>query len=449
MFESLTSKLDAVLKKFKGKGILTEQDLQEGLREVRLALLEADVNFKVVKSFIEKVRDRAMGQEVMESLSPGQQVVKVVYEELCFLMGEGSKGIHLSPAPPTVIMLVGLQGSGKTTTAGKLAKMFKEDGRKALLVAADIRRPAAVKQLAVLGDSLRVPVYTPDAGKDAVAVCGEGVEYGKMYGHDVVILDTAGRLHIDDELMEELKRIKGNVRPNEVLLVVDAMTGQDAVNIATHFDGYLDITGVILTKMDGDARGGAVLSIRQVTGKPVRLVGMGEKLDQLEPFLPDRMASRILGMGDVLSLIEKAERAYSIDDVKNLNDKFRGDHFTLEDFRTQLKQLRRLGSITELIQMIPGGRKILQGVGGEIPEDGLKRVEAIISSMTIKERKDHTIINGSRRKRIASGSGTSVEEVNRLLKQFLQARKMMKGLTGGKGKVSKLSMIKRARSLFS
>lgn len=446
MFESLTSKLDAVLKKFKGRGILTEQDIQEGLREVRLALLEADVNFKVVKSFIEKVKERAMGREVMESLSPGQQVVKVVHEELCSVMGERSKGIHLSPTPPTIIMLVGLQGSGKTTTAGKIARMFKQDGKKALLVAADIKRPAAVKQLVVLGESLRVPVFTPDTGKDAVGVCTGGVEYAKMYGHDVVIIDTAGRLHIDNELMLELVQIKEKVRPDEVLLVVDAMTGQDAVNIATHFDESLDITGVILTKMDGDARGGAVLSVRHVTGKPIRLVGMGEKLDQIEPFFPDRMASRILGMGDVLSLIEKAERTYSSEDVKNLKDKFKGDSFTLEEFRTQLRHLRRLGSLTDLIQMIPGGRKILQTAGGEIPEDGLKHVEAIINSMTIKERMDHTIINGSRRKRIARGSGTSVEEINRLIKQFLEARKMMKGLAGGKGR---LSMIKGAKRLFS
>jgi len=447
MFESLTTKLDAVLKKFRGRGILTEQDIQEGLREVRLALLEADVNFKVVKAFIEKVKERAMGQEVMKSLSPGQQVVKVVYEELCSIMGEKSKGINLSPNQPTVIMLVGLQGSGKTTTAGKLAKMFKQEGRRPLLVAADIRRPAAVKQLSVLGEGLKVPVYTPQSGKDAVAVCSDGVEYGRMYGHDVVIIDTAGRLHIDNELMEELIHIKDRVKPAEILLVVDAMTGQDAVNIATHFNESLDVTGVILTKLDGDARGGAVLSIRYVTGKPIKLLCVGEKLDQIEPFYPDRMASRILGMGDVLSLIEKAHREISLDEVKNLKEKFKGDQFTLEDFRSQLKQLKRLGSLTELIQMIPGGRKILQKVGGEIPEDGLKRIEAIINSMTIEERMDHTIINGSRRKRIARGSGTSVEEVNRLLKQFLEARRMMKSLTGG-GK-GKLAMLKRARHLFS
>lgn len=448
MFENLTSKLDAVLKKFRGKGILTEQDLQEGLREVRLALLEADVNFKVVKSFIDSVKDRAMGQEVMKSLSPGQQIVKVVYEELCAIMGESSKGIHLSPAPPTVIMLAGLQGSGKTTTAGKIARMFKQDSRRPLLVAADIRRPAAIKQLEVLGESLKIPVHIPKPGQDAVAVCIDGVEYGKMYGHDVVILDTAGRLHVDNELMGELVSIKNKVVPHEILLVVDAMTGQDAVNIATHFNDSLDITGVILTKMDGDARGGAVLSIRHVTGKPIKLMGMGEKLDQLEPFFPDRMASRILGMGDVLSLIEKAQKEYSLEDVKGMKEKFRADNFTLEDFKGQLKQLKRLGSITDLIGMIPGGRKILQNVGGEIPEDGLNRVEAIINSMTFKERRDHTVLNGSRRKRIAQGSGTSVEEVNRLLKQFLEARKMMKGLAAGGGK-GKLSMLKKAKRLFS
>ena len=446
MFDNLTSKLDGILKKFKGKGILTEQDIQEGLREVRLALLEADVNFKVVKEFVDRIRERAMGQDVMKSLTPGQQVVKVVYEELCSIMGEHSDGISLSPNPPTVIMLAGLQGSGKTTTAGKLAMMFKKKGRKVLLVAADIRRPAAVKQLCVLGESLNVQVYTPDGGKDPVAVCRDGVEHAKMYGHEVVILDTAGRLHIDDELMEELVRIKEIVRPAELLLVVDAMTGQDAVNIASHFDKTLDISGIILTKMDGDARGGAVLSIRHVTGKKVKLVGMGEKLDQLEPFQPERIASRILGMGDVLFLIEKAQSAYSLEDVSNLKNKLKGDGFTLEDFRAQMRQLRKLGSLTDLIQMIPGGRKMLQSAGGEIPEDSLKRVEAIISSMTMRERVDHTIINGSRRKRIAKGSGTKVEEINRLLKQFLEARKMMKGLSGAKGK---LSMLNKARRLFS
>ncbi len=448
MFENLTSKLDAVLKKFRGKGVLTEQDLQEGLREVRLALLEADVNFKVVKSFIDGVKERAMGQEVMKSLSPGQQVVKVVYEELCSIMGDKNKGIQLSSTPPTVIMLVGLQGSGKTTTAGKIARMFKQDSRKALLVAADIRRPAAIKQLEVLGEGLKIPVYSPQSGMNAVSVCIEGVEYGKKYGHDVVILDTAGRLHVDNELMAELVSIKEKVMPDEILLVVDAMTGQDAVNIATHFNDTLDISGVVLTKMDGDARGGAVLSVRHVTGKPIKLLGMGEKLDQLEPFFPDRMASRILGMGDVLSLIEKAQQEYSLEDVKGMKEKFRADNFTLEDFKSQLKQLKRLGSLTDLIGMIPGGRKILQNVGGQIPEDGLKHVEAIINSMTLKERRDHTILNGSRRKRIAGGSGTSVEEVNRLMKQFLEARKMMKGLAGAGGK-GKLSMLKNARRLFS
>ncbi|MEK6560657.1 MAG: signal recognition particle protein [Nitrospirota bacterium] len=446
MFDSLTSKLDAILKKFKGKGVLNEQDIQEGLREVRLALLEADVNFKVVKAFIDRIKERAMGQEVMKSLTPGQQIVKIVYEELCSIMGEHSKGIQLSPNPPTVIMLSGLQGSGKTTTAGKLARMFKQSGRKALLVAADIKRPAAVRQLCVLGENLKVQVYTPEGGKDAVTVCRDGVEYARMYGHDVVILDTAGRLHIDDELMEELVRIKDIVKPAEHLLVVDAMTGQDAVNIATHFDKLLDITGIILTKMDGDARGGAVLSIRHVTGKPIMLVGMGEKLDQLEPFYPERIASRILGMGDVLSLIEKAQNAYSLEDVSKLKTKLKGDGFTLEDFRAQMKQLQKLGSLTDLIQMIPGGKKILQAAGGEIPEDSLKRVEAIINSMTVRERVNHTVINGSRRKRIAKGSGTNVEEVNRLLKHFLEAKKMMKGFSGAKGK---LSMLNKARRLFS
>jgi len=444
MLETLTSKLDAVLKKFKGRGVITEQDLQAGLREVRLALLEADVNFKVVKTFIERIRERALGKEVMESLTPGQQIVKIVYEELTSLMGETSKGIQLAPNPPTIIMLVGLQGSGKTTTAGKLARMFKSDGRRPLLIAADIRRPAAVKQLEVLGESLNVNVFSPEEGKDAVKVCINGIEYAKMYGHDVVIIDTAGRLHIDDELMGELVEIKKTLNPHETLLVVDAMTGQDAVNIASKFNEFLDLSGIILTKMDGDARGGAVLSIRYVTGKPVKFVGVGEKLDQIEPFYPDRMASRILGMGDVLSLIEKAEKTYSLEEVKKLRERVHGD-FTLEDFREQLRQIRKMGTLTELIQMLPGGRKLLQNIGGEIPEDGLKRIEAIINSMTKEERMDHTIINGSRRKRIAKGSGTTVEEVNRLLKQFVQARKMVKSMTGKKGK---LAMMKNMRRLF-
>ena len=442
MLETLTSKLDAVLKKFKGKGVITEQDLQVGLKEVRLALLEADVNFRVVKAFIERIRERALGKEVMDSLTPGQQIVKIVYEELISLMGETSKGIQLAPNPPTIIMLVGLQGSGKTTTAGKLAKMFKGNGRRPLLIAADIRRPAAVKQLQVLGESLHVAVFSPEINKNTINVCSDGIAYARMYGHDVVIIDTAGRLHIDEELMNELVEVKNVLHPHETLLVVDAMTGQDAVNIASRFNEFLDLSGIILTKMDGDARGGAVLSIKYVTGKPVKFVGVGEKLDQIELFYPDRMASRILGMGDVLSLIEKAERTYSLEEVKRLRDKVHGD-FTLEDFRDQLRQIRKMGTLSELIQMLPGGRKLLQNVGGEIPEDGLKRIEAIINSMTREERSNHTIINGSRRKRIAKGSGTTVEEVNRLLKQFVQARKMVKNLTGKKGKFAMMKNMKR------
>jgi signal recognition particle subunit SRP54 len=440
MLQGLTERLEGIFKKLKGRGLLKEEDVQEGLREVRLALLEADVHFRVVKTFLEKVRERAVGQEVLSSLTPGQQVVKIVFEELCALMGEKGTGIRLSSEPPTVLMLVGLQGSGKTTTAGKLAKRFKAEGRRVLLAAADPRRPAAVTQLMILGETVGVPVHSIPGDEDAVRICREAVDRARNQGYEVVILDTAGRLHVDTALMEELRRIRDTCKPHETLLVADAMTGQDAVNMAGRFHEGVGLTGAILTKVDGDARGGAILSIRQVTGIPITFMGVGEKLDQLEPFYPDRMASRILGMGDVLSLIEKAQETSSREDALRLQKKVAESGFTLEDFKEQLGQIRKLGSLEQIFQMIPGGGKLLQGMNGQLPEKEFRRVEAIINSMTMVERRNHTVINGSRRKRIARGSGTRVEEVNRLLKQFVQAQKMMKMMSRGG---NKMQMMKR------
>ncbi|HZS11681.1 MAG TPA: signal recognition particle protein, partial [Nitrospirales bacterium] len=417
-------------------------------KEVRVALLEADVNFKIVKDFVDRVRQRAVGQEVLQSLTPGHQVVKLVWEELRDLMGQAQSGLHLAPVPPTVIMMVGLQGAGKTTTCGKLARLFKSQGRRVLLVAADPRRPAAADQLASLGTTLGVPVHRADRpGADqgqVIQVCREGVQRGIDQGLDVVILDTGGRLHIDDELMAELVAVKQAVKPQEVLLVADAMTGQDAVGMATRFNERVGLTGVILTKVEGDARGGAVLSIRAVTGRPVKFLGTGEKLDALEPFHPDRMASRILGMGDVLSLIEKAQETFSREQAETLQKKMSSASLTLEDFRDQIAQVNKLGSMEQLLGMLPGGQKLkeMTGAGGGLPEDEIKSVVAMINSMTPKERRDHTVINGSRKKRIARGSGTSVQEVNRLIKQFLQAKKMMKALAGG-GSRQKLAQLLR------
>ncbi|MBI4714533.1 MAG: signal recognition particle protein [Nitrospirae bacterium] len=431
MLQNLTEKLEGIFKRLRGRGVLREEDVQEGLREVRMALLEADVHFRVVKAFIDKVRERAVGQEVLGSPTPGQQVVKIVYEELCRLMGDRGSGIPLASAPPTVLMLVGLQGAGKTTTAGKVAKRFKTEGRRVLLAAADPKRPAAVHQLTTLGESIGVAVHAVPGEEDAVLICRQAVERARTHGYEVVILDTAGRLHVDTALMDELRRVRETTRPHEVLLVADAMTGQDAVNIAGQFHEGVGLSGVILTKVDGDARGGAVLSIRHATGVPIKFVGVGEKLDQLEPFYPDRMASRILGMGDILSLIEKAQETTSREEVLSLQKKMVEDTFTLEDFRDQIRQIRKLGSLEQILQMIPGGGKLLQGVDGEAQEREFRRVVAIIDSMTLEERRNHTVINGSRRKRIARGSGARVEDVNRLLKQFVQAKKMMKSMGRG------------------
>jgi len=434
VFESLSEKLEKVFKKIKGRGILNEKDVDEALREVRMALLEADVNFKVVKDFVAAVRVRAVGVDVLESLTPGQQVVKIVYDELVKMMGETVTRIPLVPNRPTVIMMVGLQGSGKTTTTGKLGRMFKKSGRKPLMVAADTQRPAAIEQLAVLGRQLNIEVVATNPGDDPVDVCAQGLDRAQRGAYGVVIMDTAGRLHIDDTLMEQLISIKHAVKPDEILFVADAMTGQDAVKVAQVFDEKLGITGVILTKMDGDARGGAALSIRAVTGKPIKFVGMGEKLDALDPFYPDRVASRILGMGDVLSLIEKAEQSLSIEDAKDLEAKVRQGEFSLEDFREQLLQIKKLGPLEQVLGMIPGLGK-LKGAISQVDDREVDRIVAIINSMTMRERANANLLNGSRRKRIARGSGTGVPEVNRLLKQFAETRKMMKRLSAPGGKL--------------
>lgn len=438
MLDALSEKFERILKKLRGHGVLTEDNIAEALKEVRLALLEADVNFKIVKEFLERVRQRAVGQEVLQSLTPGHQVVKVVWEELCALMGDGQAGLALASTPPTVIMMVGLQGSGKTTTCGKLARHFKQQGRRVLLVAADPRRPAATEQLVSLGRELDVPVHRaerPGTSKaDVVEACTSGVERGRDQGFDLVILDTGGRLHIDDELMDELVAVKQSARPHEVLLVADAMTGQDAVTMADRFNQKVGLTGIVLTKVEGDARGGAVLSMRAVTGKPVKFLGVGEKLDALEVFHPDRLASRILGMGDVLSLIEKAQEAYSREQAEEVQKKLTSKGLTFEDFRDQIKQVNKLGSFDQILGMLPGGQRLKDMAAGGVPDREIKRVVAIIDSMTPRERRDHTILNGSRKKRIARGSGTSVQDINRLIKQFLSARKMVKALTAGGGR---------------
>lgn len=425
VFEGLSNKLQDALGKLKGKGKLSEKDVDLAMREVRLALLEADVNFKVVKNFIKKVKERAIGSEVMESLTPGQHVIKIVNEELTTLMGEKEAKLEFSSTPPTVILMCGLQGAGKTTTSGKLALNLKKENKRPLLVACDVYRPAAIKQLQVVGDKVDVPVFTMGNKNDPVDIAKAAVEHGKKNGNDVIIIDTAGRLHIDENLMTEIKNIHAAVNPKEVLLVLDAMTGQDAVNVASAFNENLSVSGVVLTKLDGDARGGAALSIRAVTGSPIKFVGMGEKLSELEPFHPDRMSSRILGMGDVLSLIEKAQS--SIDEKKayELEQKIRNAQFTFDDFLDQLEQMKNLGPLDEILGMMPGvNSKALKGLN--VDEKEIGRIEAIIKSMTKQERETPEIINSSRRKRIALGSGTNVQDVNKLLKQFKETKKMMK-----------------------
>ncbi len=431
MFESLSEKLDAIFNKLKGRGLLKEEDVDVALKEIRLALLEADVNFKVVKDFVLHVRERAIGKEVLESLSPGQQVVKIVHDSLCDLLGTANSRIQLAPNPPTIVMMIGLQGSGKTTTAAKLARFFKKEGRRPMLVAADLQRPAAIDQLLSLGRQIDVSVFASKEIKDPVTVCGDAVKQARLEGRDIVILDTAGRLHINEDLMNELLRIKGAVNPREVLLVADAMTGQDAVNMAKSFDDRIGIDGVILTKMDGDARGGAALSIRSVTGKPIKFIGAGEKIDMLEPFYPDRVASRILGMGDVLTLIEQAQQSFDQKEAANLQKKIMEESFTFEDLRDQMKKLRSMGPLENLLGMIPGMNKAMKDV--KVDEKEFVKIEAIINSMTPAERRNHNIMNGSRRKRIAVGSGTTTADVNRLVKQYLEMKKMMKMFKGKKG----------------
>jgi signal recognition particle subunit SRP54 len=429
MFESLSDKLESVFKKLKGRGLLKEEDVDIAMKEVRVALLEADVNFKVVKDFIKNVREKAVGKEVLESLTPGQQVVKVVHSELRDLLGGTSSKIHLSPNPPTVLMMVGLQGSGKTTTAAKLAVQFKKEGRRPMMVAADLQRPAAIEQLITLGAQTDVPVHHSKDTKDPVTVCKEAIGTAGREGRDIVIFDTAGRLHVDESLMSELKKIKESTSPREILFVADSMTGQDAVNSAKKFNEDIGIDGVILTKMDGDARGGAALSVRHITGKPIKYMGTGEKIEMLEQFHPDRVANRILGMGDVLSLIEKAERSYEETEARKLQEKLMGESFTFEDLRDQLKKLRGMGPLENILSMIPGMNKVK---GLNVDEKELVKVEAVIDSMTPLERRNHQVLNGSRKKRIASGSGTTAADVNRVVKQYLQMRKMLKMFKKGR-----------------
>ena len=437
MFESLGEKLNNAFKKFRNKGKLTEADVKAGMREIKLALLEADVNFKVVRDFIKIVSERAVGTEVLESLLPAQQVVKIVNEELTRLMGGSQAKLTIASKPPTVIMMVGLQGAGKTTHAGKLAGMYKKQGKRPLLVAGDIYRPAAIKQLQVVGEKLDIPVFTMGDKVSPVEIAKESIKYANQKGYDMVFIDTAGRLQIDEVLMDELKNIKAEVNPDEILLTVDSMIGQESVNVAETFNNLLDITGVILTKLDGDTRGGAALSIRYVTGKPIKFVGMGEKLDTIEPFHPDRMASRILGMGDVLTLIDKAQAAYDEKQAAALEQKMRQQTFTLDDYLEQLGQLKNMGNLEQLMGMMPGVKPgAMKDV--KIDEKAMAHTEAIIHSMTKAERERPDIINASRKKRIAAGSGTSVEEVNKLLKQFEQMLKLMKQFTNmGKTKQGK------------
>ncbi len=426
MFDSLAERLEVTFKKLRGHGKLSEKNIQEGLKEVRLALLEADVHYKVVKDFISEIKARSLGQEVMSSLTPGQQVIKIVNEELTGLMGSSNEEINLAGTKPVSVMLVGLQGSGKTTTAGKIAVFLRKNGKKPYLVPADVYRPAAIDQLKKLGEQLSVPVFNSAVNMDPVQICRQARVAAQKEGCDILLLDTAGRLHIDEALMDELVKIKDAVSPSDILLVADAMTGQDAVNIAQAFNSRLDIGGVVLTKMDGDARGGAALSIKAITGKPIKLIGTGEKLSQLEAFHPDRMSSRILGMGDALTIIEKAQAVMDEKKAVELEKKLRKSRFTLEDFRDQMVQIRKMGSLSELIGMIPGINKIKQLKNAQVDDRELVKIEAIINSMTPRERSQYTIINGGRRKRIAKGSGTTVQDVNNLIKNYAQVMKMMK-----------------------
>lgn len=440
IFEGLSDKLQNAFGKLRSKGKLTEADVKTAMREVKMALLEADVNFKVVKDFVKVVQERCVGEEVLKSLTPGQMVVKIVNEELTALMGDVQSKLTYSSQPPTVIMMVGLQGAGKTTTSGKLGGYLKKDGKSPLLVACDVYRPAAIKQLQVVGEKLDLPVFTMGDQVSPVEIAKKALEHAKRHSNDVVIIDTAGRLHVDEVLMQELKDIKTQVNPQEILLVVDSMTGQDAVNVSESFNEILGIDGVVLTKLDGDTRGGAALSIRAVTQKPIKFIGMGEKLDNLEPFYPDRMASRILGMGDVLSLIEKAESALDMEKAKELGQKLKKNEMDFEDFLMQLEQVQNLGPLDKLLELVPGMGNI-KGQIGDLDSKGkeINRTKAIIQSMTLEERRNPQILNASRKKRIARGSGTSVQDVNRLIKQFNEMKKMMKMFqsSGMMGKMKK------------
>ena len=433
-FEGLSSRLQAITKKIKGEARITESNMKEMLREVKLALLEADVNYKIVKEFIANVQEKALGQDVLKSLKPGEQVVKIVRDEMVELLGGTDSKVNISPNPPTIIMLVGLQGSGKTTTAGKLANYFRKEGKKPLLVACDVYRPAAIKQLQVVGAQLNIPVYAEENSKDVVGIAKRALNTAMSKLNDIVILDTAGRLHIDEDLMKELQDVKKSVRPYEILLVVDSMTGQDAVNVAETFNNQVGIDGVILTKLDGDTRGGAALSVKKITGKPIKFVGMGEKLNELEVFHPDRMASRILGMGDILSIVEKAEQALDLEEAEKLEKQLRKNKFDLDDYLAQLKQVKKMGSFSSILKMIPGMNKL-----GDIKVDDKEfdKIEAIISSMTKKERKDPKILNASRRKRIAKGSGTQVHDINKFMESFEMTQKMMKQMNN-KGQMKKM-----------
>lgn len=439
-FESLSNKLQEVFKQLRSKGKLTENDVKTAMREVKIALLEADVNFKIVKQFIKKVTERAVGVEVLEGLNPGQQVIKIVNEELIDLMGTTQSKLTFANRPPTIYMMVGLQGAGKTTSSGKLAGLLRKQGKNPLLVACDVYRPAAIKQLQVVGKTYNIPVFEMGDKISPVEISKKAVEYAAEQKHDVILIDTAGRLHINEELMEELKNIKSAVRPQEILLVVDAMTGQDAVTVAESFDGQLGIDGIILTKLDGDARGGAALSVRSVTSKPIKYIGMGEKMEDLEPFHPDRMASRILGMGDVLSLIEKAQQNFDEKQAMELQKKMRENDFTLDDFLEQMQQVKKMGPIKDLIGMIPSMNQLnMEALNNVDPAKEMSRTEAIIQSMTKEERANPSILNGPRKKRIANGCGRSIADVNRLVKQFEELKKLMKQMNDmQKGKRGKM-----------
>lgn len=438
IFEGLSDKLQGALGKLKSKGKLTEKDVKDAMREVKLALLEADVNFKVVKDFIKKVQERCVGQDVMTSLTPAQHVIKIVNEELTSLMGDVQSKVMISSKPPTIIMMVGLQGAGKTTTSGKLGNYLKKQGKKPLLVACDVYRPAAIKQLQVVGEKLDIPVFNMGDKESPVNIAKAGLSHAIKNNHDLVIIDTAGRLHIDEILMDELKSIKSEVKPHEILLVVDSMTGQDAVNVSESFDEALGLDGVILTKLDGDTRGGAALSIRAVTQKPIKFIGMGEKLDDLEPFYPDRMASRILGMGDVLSLIEKAQDAIDMEKAKELEQKMKKQDFDFEDFLTQMEQIENMGPLDKVLGMIPGMGNLKNQLGDvDLNGKEMRRTKAIIQSMTLEERRNPQILNASRKRRIAKGSGTSVQDINRLVKQLNEMKKMMKMFMGNQKGIKK------------